>query len=94
VVSGKKGVELSMNLIIIAAIAVIVLVILVILVTKGGINVTTGTGCTSSGGSCYELGDGETCADIGEGYQSLGTKDCKGGQYCCAKPFVGTGDDS
>ena len=49
----KKGVELSMNLIIVAAIALLVLVIIAILVLRGGSNIAEGTGCTAkAGGQC------------------------------------------
>ena len=49
----KKGVELSMNLIIIAAIALLVLVIIAVLVLRSTANVNIGTSCSSnSGGHC------------------------------------------
>jgi hypothetical protein len=49
----KKGVELSMNLIIVAAIALLVLVIIAILVLRGGTNIAEGTACTAKpGGQC------------------------------------------
>jgi hypothetical protein len=84
----KRGVELSMNVIIIAAIALIVLVVLVILVTRGGINVQTGTGCTSAGGQCQDIGEGESCQSL-YNLQSLGTKDCSDGQLCCYQALGG-----
>ena len=83
----RRGVELSMNVIIIAAIALIVLVVLVILVTKGGIQVQSGTGCSSAGGTCTTLSDTETCQT--NGLQSLGQKDCKADQLCCYTPPTG-----
>ncbi len=82
----KRGVELSMNVIIIAAISLIVLVILVMLVTNAGTNVKKGTGCTAKpGGQCIPLTEGETCADaLGEGYISM-PSDCPSGETCCFK---------
>jgi hypothetical protein len=60
----KKGVELSMNVIIIAAIALLVLVILAVLVLRGGRNITDGTGCTAKpGGHCETL---DTACNDGE----------------------------
>jgi hypothetical protein len=84
----KRGVELSMNVIIIAAIALIVLVVLVILVTRGGLQITTGTNCQSSGGVCQAVGEGETCQGQ-YSMQSLGQKDCKEGELCCYTPGGG-----
>jgi hypothetical protein len=86
----KRGVELSMNVIIIAAIALIVLVVLVILVTRGALNVQSGTGCTSAGGACQAVGEGETCQSQ-YNLQSLGQKDCKIGELCCYTPPSGGG---
>ncbi len=84
----KRGVELSMNVIIIAAIALIVLVVLVLLVTNAITGVKDGTGCSAkSAGRCISLNDGETCADVaGEGYSRIGS-DCPDGQTCCFRPF-------
>ncbi len=82
----KRGVELSMNVIIIAAIALVVLVVLVLLVTRGAEQVGTGTGCRSAGGSCYDLGDTGTCQEIGDDYTSLGRKDCPESEWCCIQP--------
>lgn len=48
----KKGTELSMNVIIIAAIAILVLVILAMFVFRSSDRVDKGTGCDSLGGSC------------------------------------------
>ena len=48
----KKGSELSMNVIIIAAIAVLILVILAVFIIKATSNVDKATGCTTIGGSC------------------------------------------
>jgi hypothetical protein len=86
----KRGVELSMNVIIIAAIALIILVLLVLLVTGAFKDLWTGTGCEQlNKGTCETLG-GKTCADVaGEGYQTSGQKNCKTDETCCYQPIVG-----
>ena len=48
----KKGADLSMNVIIIAAIALLVLVILAVLLFRSGGQVSEGTSCTGYGGQC------------------------------------------
>lgn len=48
----RRGTELSMNVIIIAAIAVLVLVILAMFVFRSADRTDKGTGCTGLGGSC------------------------------------------
>ncbi|RJQ17586.1 hypothetical protein C4573_01250 [Candidatus Woesearchaeota archaeon] len=53
----KKGVELSVNVIIIAAIALIVLVLLAFLVLRSGGGISKGTSCESIGGSCKDSCD-------------------------------------
>lgn len=73
----KKGAELSMNVIIIAAIGVLVLVILAVLVINAGAKAKTGTeSCNVKGGVCKT-----DCGTAGplEG----GTYNCAEGQYCC-----------
>lgn len=69
----KKGVELSVNVIIIAAISLIVLVLLAFLVIRAGGGVTKGTQCESLGGHCrIDCNQGEwfdpskSCATEGE----------------------------
>jgi hypothetical protein len=83
--NNKKGVELSMNLIIIAAIALLVLIIISILVLKGGSNVNQGTGCEAKGGSCST---GDTCADPAKPVFLPGGG-CKTGERCCIPNPVG-----
>ncbi|MCF7798754.1 hypothetical protein K9M74_02520 [Candidatus Woesearchaeota archaeon] len=83
VFKNKKGSELSMNVIIIAAIAVLVLVILAMFVFKSGNNIEKSTGCFAMNGMCnpdtthtlrYPAGDGE-CKDLGgKCYISLKTQ--------------------
>lgn len=68
-----KGSELSMNVIIIAAIAILVLVILAMFVFRSGRNIEASTGCSAMQGECwpdstytirYPPGDVE-CKDVG-----------------------------
>jgi len=88
----KRGVEMSMNVIIIAAIAVIILVILVLLVTDAFKRVKTGTGCEAQGGSCEDADPGDVCGGVdgimGEGYTQVAS-DCGTGYLCCIQPFEG-----
>jgi hypothetical protein len=80
----KKGVELSMNLIIIAAIGLLVLVILAVLVINSGGKAQTGLqSCVAQGGICQT---GTTCASG----QSVAAPDCNNGKTCC-KVFVASG---
>lgn len=74
----KRG-ELSMEVIIIAAIALLVLVILTVLLLRGGLNLSTGTACTSPSinGVCVDSG-----ASCDSGYiPSANT--CGDKQKCC-----------
>lgn len=48
----KKGSDLSMNVIIIAAIALLILVILAVLLFRSGGQVSEGTSCEGYGGEC------------------------------------------
>ena len=77
----KKGVELSMNVIIIAAIGLLILVILAVLVINGTSNVPgTMKTCTIKGGVCQDAGtacSGEILAD----------GKCNDGLECC-RPFT------
>ena len=77
----KKGSELSMNVIIIAAIAVLVLVILAMFIFKSGRNIEASTGCSAMQGECYPdqihkvrypPGDSE-CGTGGKCYIAVGT---------------------
>lgn len=51
----KKGTELSMNVIIIAAIGLLILVILAMFIFRSGKQVDKGTGCAALGGSCMSV---------------------------------------
>ncbi len=70
----KKGVELSMNVIIIAAIGLLVLVILAVLVINSGGKFQSGTNsCVTQGGTCTASCNGE----------DLGTMNCDSQKTCC-----------
>jgi hypothetical protein len=71
----KRG-ELSMEVIIIAAIALLVLVILSILIIRAGTTTGEGSGCAGVGGMCT---DGTSCD---EGY-GRSFNSCPSGQICC-----------
>lgn len=90
----KRGVELSMNVIIIAAIALIVLVILILLVTRSGTSVQEGTNCQSlPQGTCVNPNPqpGADPCDVGQiagrGYVRSSAPGCTGTQVCCYKPL-------
>jgi hypothetical protein len=74
----KKGAELSMNVIIIAAIALIVLVILAVLVLRAGgkVNEGTTTSCISKGGLCKISTNCQTGTFDG-------ATGCGSGEVCC-----------
>lgn len=71
----KRG-ELSMEVIIVAAIALLVLVIVSFLLIRAGSNTGQGTSCAGVGGTCT---DGTTCD---AGYSRSGHA-CSEGQVCC-----------
>lgn len=91
----KRGVELSMNVIIIAAIALIVLVILILLVTRSGTSVQKGTDCSSlPNGICVATGNPALSpCEQGplankEGYVRSSAPGCSGATpVCCYKPL-------
>ena len=79
----KKGVELSMNVIIIAAIGLLVLVILAVLVINSSGKVQgTQNACNLKGGICSQSCNGATIDP------SVGK--CDGGLVCC-QIFVADG---
>ncbi|RJQ17585.1 hypothetical protein C4573_01245 [Candidatus Woesearchaeota archaeon] len=53
----KKGVELSVNVIIIAVIALIVLVLLAFLVLRSCCSISKGNFCENTGGTCKDVCD-------------------------------------
>ncbi len=81
----KKGIEMSLQTIVMAALALIILVVLIMLVT-GKIG-----DFRESTNACEERGEGFTCAadSCPEGttfYQSTG---CGEGEICCAPQDIG-----
>ena len=71
----KRRGELSMEVIIIAAIALLILVVLTILILRKGNDLSTGTGCEGVGGSCLD--------ECGEGYARNFGNTCSEGRVCC-----------
>lgn len=86
----KRGVELSMNVIIIAAIALIVLVILILLVTRSAKTVGDGTGCKAkSGGACVAAAAGtDPCSTMNPAKTRFPGSDCPTNQVCCVNSLV------
>ena len=80
----KKG-ELSITVIVVAAIALLVLVILAYLVIKSGGNIREGTKCKSLGGTCVPLVQGkepyQVCEENGMIYSP--GQDCAQNEVCC-----------
>ncbi len=80
----KKGSELSLNVIVLAAISILILVILIILVMNKTGDVIDNTSCQGSGRSCS--GPGNQC-DAGEiKVFDSGCKKSGEGDYCCIDP--------
>ena len=78
----KKGVELSMNVIIIAAIGLLVLVILAVLVINATSKIPAAQQtCNLKGGVCSSTCTNGAITDV---------KPCENGLQCC-KVFVATG---
>ena len=61
----KKG-DLSINIIVIAAIALIILVIMSVLLFQSGGNLRRGTSCEGVGGVCVDRTQFRTCAEYAE----------------------------
>ena len=84
----KKGTELSMNLIIIAAIGLLVLVILAVLIIGSGNRVVTGMKtCNALGGTC------ENSCVTSSGTREQLNGDCSNsvGKQCCKVFSISTG---
>jgi ABC-type cobalt transport system substrate-binding protein len=80
----RRGVELSLNLIILIVIGLIVAALIIYLVVR-----TTGSGgkdltsCTSKGGQCRPQNSGGQSCDVGESESSLFSGGCNEGEVCC-----------
>jgi len=74
----RKGVEMSLNVIIIAAIGLLILLILAFLVVRnvGNVNTTQQKDCSTNGGLCTT----NPC-DVGK--TQLQDTNCPSGQNCC-----------
>lgn len=80
----KKG-DLSVNIIVIAAIALLILVIIAALLFGAFGDFREGQSCEGIGGQCVDLFQGETCAErLGEGWTRHPTASCEvSGETCC-----------
>ena len=74
----KKG-DLSINIIIVAAIALLVLIILAVLILRTGNRVDVGTRCEALGGNC------ESECDLTAGYFVDSAGSCPGEDVCCRR---------
>lgn len=78
--TNKKGVEITLQTVIIAVLVLIVLVVLVFILFKGTGNFLTGaTSCEDKGGEC--VSDAAYCRQLGGSVYSMGS--CPSGQKCC-----------
>ena len=84
--TNRKGTELSMNVIIIAAISLVIMVLLIMLVMNSFTNVGEANKCSSLDGGICIMSD-MSCSDVGPGYVRF-YKSCPEGQICCAKTPV------
>lgn len=78
----KKGVEMSMSVIIIAALCLIILVVLVVLIIRSSGNVNDALKCTGKGGVCKDTG---TNCETPQGADLM----CDANTWCC-KPLSST----
>ena len=84
----KKGAELSMNVIIIAALALVVLVIIIALfVGKMNIFTKQSDTCINNGGRCVE--DEKDCIGPYENIQSGPNYRCEKDRFCCVGVTTG-----
>ncbi|MBN2458806.1 hypothetical protein JXB28_00845 [Candidatus Woesearchaeota archaeon] len=79
----KKGVEITLQTVIIAVLVLIVLVVLLYILFKGIGGFGEGaTGCVDRGGEC--VSDAESCRQSGGSVYSMGS--CPQGMKCCMYP--------
>ncbi len=81
----SKG-DLSMNMIIVAAISLLVLAIIAYLIFGASDNVNKGTGCEGVGGHC----DRPTCSEPYPIHNVALDKTCKNGNHCCMGTGIGS----
>ncbi len=79
----KKGSEMSMNIIIIAAIALLVLAILAVLLMKQGGNLAESTSCEGMGGYCEDSMSACEGTDVPKPDSGCKTKLGSDKGYCC-----------
>jgi hypothetical protein len=81
----RQGVELTMNVLIIAVISLLVLMLLAFLLFKGFGNWSIGTGCETHDGKCIDITD--SCSKYSNTPVVSGYS-CKTGQKCCTAGFL------
>ena len=81
--TNKKGSELSMNVIIIAAIALLILVILILFVFKSGDDLNKGTSCEGPAFNGQCVAQGTSCGDLAGTYIGATSGGCDRGMKCC-----------
>jgi ABC-type uncharacterized transport system permease subunit len=74
----KRGVDITLQTVIVAVIVIIVMIVLIVIFTKGTGGFLTSTGCSARGGSC--VGDSESCTSSGGSVYGMGK--CENG-VCC-----------
>jgi hypothetical protein len=75
----KRGVDITLQTVIVAVIVIVVLIVLLVIFTKGtGGFIFATTGCVDRGGSC--VGDSESCTSSGGSIYRMGK--CDNG-VCC-----------
>jgi len=82
----RKGMELSMNMIIVAVLALLVLGIIAYLLINGTTNWNKSTKCENQGGSCEDLSSGKGCPDA---YPLISAYSCDNKKTCCTKSPLG-----
>jgi len=86
----KKGVEMSLQAIIIAVLVLVILVVLILIFTKGSGGFYTGvTSCGDRGGTCKDA------CETGESAYALGLsgEGCEKGTKCCIPEATIFGQD-
>ena len=83
VATARKGVEMSLNLIILIVIGLIVAAIVIYLVASNTGRFNSGTSsCAGNGGQC------KSQCDTGETGSAFFTGGCAEGQLCCKQPLA------
>jgi hypothetical protein len=77
----RKGVELTMNVVIIAVISLLVLMLLAVLLIKTFGNANTTTQCTTQNGEC--IGLKESCSEKFPDKPIIAIYSCPKDQKCC-----------